>query len=144
MCIPIGTPHFLVKNNTPLCGKFYSYPHHQNGLGHMLNFRTKASRRRSFWNYFQVKEGNKNNFKANEFLSSCFTFYSEKIRILSCETGYLASISTTCSPLETKSSDHFKDLYKPRLLTKFHDNPTSPLKVVPKCKSVLHCSQCSS
>ena len=30
-----------------------------------------------------------------------------KIRILSWETGYLASISTTSSPLETKSSDHF-------------------------------------
>ena len=55
-----------------------------------------------------------------------------KIRILSRETGYLASISTTSSPLETKSSDHSKDLHKPRLLTKFHDNPASPLKVVAK------------
>ena len=27
---------FLVKNNIPLCGKFYGYPHHQNRLGHML------------------------------------------------------------------------------------------------------------
>ena len=36
LCIPIGTPHFLAKNNTLLCGKFYGYPHHQNGLGHML------------------------------------------------------------------------------------------------------------
>ena len=54
-----------------------------------------------------------------------------KIRILSCETGYLASMSTTSSPLETKSSDHFKDLHEAKLLTKFHDNPTSPLKVVP-------------
>ena len=54
-----------------------------------------------------------------------------KIRILSCETGYLASISTTSSPLETKSSDHFKDLHKPKPLTKCHDNLTSPLKVVP-------------
>ena len=67
-----------------------------------------------------------------------------KIRVLSCETGYLASISTTSSPLVTKSSDHFKDLYKPRLLSKFHDNPTSPLKVVPKLKSVLRYGQCSS
>ena len=31
-----------------------------------------------------------------------------------------------------KSSDHFKDLHKPRLLTKFYNNPTSPVKVVPK------------
>ena len=66
-----------------------------------------------------------------------------KIRILSWETGYLASISTASSPLKTKSSDHFNDLHKPRLLTKFHDNPTSPVKVVPKWKSVLRCSQCS-
>ena len=55
-----------------------------------------------------------------------------KIRILSCETAYLASTSTTSSPLETKSSDHFKDLHKQRLLTKFYNNPTSPVKVVPK------------
>ena len=27
---------FLVKNNAPLCGKFYGYPHHQNRLGRML------------------------------------------------------------------------------------------------------------
>ena len=66
-----------------------------------------------------------------------------KIRILSWETGYLASISITSSPTETKSSDQFKDLHKPRLLTKFHDNPTLPLKVVPKWKSVLRCGQCS-
>ena len=31
-----------------------------------------------------------------------------------------------------KSSDRFKDIHKPRLRTKFDDNPTSPLKVVPK------------
>ena len=55
-----------------------------------------------------------------------------KIRILSCETGCLASISTTSSPLETKSSDRFKDLYESMLLTKYHGNPKSPLKVVPK------------
>ena len=66
-----------------------------------------------------------------------------KIRILSWETGYLASISTASSPLKTKPSDHFKDLHKPRLLTKFHDNPTSHLKEVSKWKSVLRCSQCS-
>ena len=26
---------FLVKNNIPLCGKFYGYLHHQNRPGHM-------------------------------------------------------------------------------------------------------------
>ena len=36
LCIPTGTPHFLMKNNTLLCGKFYCYPHHQKGPGHML------------------------------------------------------------------------------------------------------------
>ena len=66
-----------------------------------------------------------------------------KSRILSWETGYLVSISTTFRPLETKSSDHFKNLQKPKLLTKFHDDLTSPLKVVSKWKSVLRCSQCS-
>ena len=42
-----------------------------------------------------------------------------KIRILGWETGYLASISTTSSPLETKSSYDFKDLHKPKLITNF-------------------------
>ena len=55
-----------------------------------------------------------------------------KIRIPISEAAYLASISTTSSPLETKSSDHFKDPHEPRLLTKFYNNPTSPVKVVPK------------
>ena len=41
-----------------------------------------------------------------------------KIRILSLETAYFASISTTSSPLETKSSDNFKDLHNLKLLTK--------------------------
>ena len=27
---------FLVKNNIPLCGKFYGHLHHQNRLGHTL------------------------------------------------------------------------------------------------------------
>ena len=35
-CILTSTPHFLVKNNTPLCGEFFGYHHHQNRLGHML------------------------------------------------------------------------------------------------------------
>ena len=37
LCIPSGTPHFLVKNNTPFNGvKFHGYLHHQNGLNHTL------------------------------------------------------------------------------------------------------------
>ena len=55
-----------------------------------------------------------------------------KIRILNWGTGYLGSILTASIPLEATSSDHFKDLHKVRLLKKFHDNLTSPVKVVPK------------
>ena len=40
---------FSVKNNTPLCGKSYGYPHHQSRLGRMLSLRTKAARRRGFF-----------------------------------------------------------------------------------------------
>ena len=35
LCISRRYAAFLVKNNAPLCGKFYGYPHHQNKLGHM-------------------------------------------------------------------------------------------------------------
>ena len=108
---------------------------------------TKASRRWvSFVNSSKSKEAIRE--LQREWISEQLIYISirafSKVRILSYETGYIATTSTTSSPLETKSFDRFKDIYKPRLQTKFHDNPTLPLKVVPienqyfTVTSVLH------
>ena len=147
LCIPTGTPHFLVKNNKSLCVKFYGYPHHQNRLGHMSKPPNESCETSGFFltsskSREKIKKFQCERLSKQSLYISIRAFF--KIRILSCKIGYLASISTTSSPLQTKSSDHFKDLHKPRLLTKFHDDPTPSLKGVPKCKSVLYYSQCSS
>ena len=107
---------------------------------------TKASRRR-FFELVPSQGRISKNSNVNNFLSSCFAFLIRafsKIRILSWETCYLASISIPSSPFQTKSCDHFDYLHKPRLLTYFHDNPASPVKVVPKWKSLFCCRECSS
>ena len=119
---------FSSENNTRLCGKFYGYPHHQNGPGHMLKPPNESFETSGFFGTGSKFKEEIKKFQreavSKQLLYILIRAFS-KIRILSCETGYLASVSTTSSPLKTKSSDHFKDLYKPRLLTKFHDNPTS-------------------
>ena len=89
-------PYFLVKNSTPLCGKFHGF------------FRTGSKSREKIEKFQRERL-----FK--RLLCNSVRAFS-KIRIVSRETGYLAFISTTSSLLETKSSDHFKDLHKPRLL----------------------------
>ena len=127
-----GTPHFLVKTSTPLCGKFYGFLHHQNRPGHMLKPPNESCERSVFLELVLSQERKSKNSNVNNFLSSCFTFQSELFPKLVFYVENLASISTTYSPLETKTSDHFKDLHKPRLLTNFHDNPTLLVKIVPK------------
>ena len=69
-----GTPHFLVKNNAPLCGKFYGYHHHQNGLGHMLKPPNEIFETSAFLELDPSQRGKSKNSNGNEFISSCFAF----------------------------------------------------------------------
>ena len=125
---------FLVKNKVPLCGKFYGYPHHQNKLGHMSKHPNESCETSVFFGTNPSQGEKSKNSNMNKFLSSCFKFnqsffhnsYSKLRNWLPC--FYFATFQSTLQ----KSSDHFKDLHKQRLLTNFHDNPTSPVKVVPK------------
>ena len=61
---------FLVKNNIPLCGKFYGYPHHQERLAHLLNpwnesWETSASLELVPCQGRISKNSNMNNFLSN-------------------------------------------------------------------------------
>ena len=51
-CIPIGTPHFPVKNNIQLCicGMLYGYFHQQNWQGHVLKSPNQSCETSVFWN----------------------------------------------------------------------------------------------
>ena len=65
---------FLVKNNIPLCGKLYGYPHHQNRLGYMLKPTNESCETSGFF-YLVPSQGRKSkNSDVNNFLSSCFKF----------------------------------------------------------------------
>ena len=62
----------LVKNNIPLCGKFY--PHHQNRLGHMLK-PPNESCETSIFLELVPSQGRKSKISnVNNFPSSCFKF----------------------------------------------------------------------
>ena len=82
----------------------------------------KASERK-LWDVGFFETGSKSREEIEKFqrewLSKQLLYTSigafSKIRILSWETAYLASIPSTSSPLETKSSDNFKDLHQPTL-----------------------------
>ena len=81
--------------------------HHQNRPGNIRicrNLWTKAVRRRFFGTSFKSREQIEK-FQRKR-LSKQLLYISirafSKIRILSWETGYLASVSTTSSPLQTK------------------------------------------
>ena len=67
----------LVKNNTPLCGKFYGYPHHQNRLGHMLKAPNESCETSGFLELVPSQGRKSKNSNMNNFLSSCFRFQSE-------------------------------------------------------------------
>ena len=68
---------FLVKNNTPLCGKFYGYPHHQNRLGHMLKPPNESCETSVILELVPSQERKSKNSTVNNFLSSCFRFQSK-------------------------------------------------------------------
>ena len=64
----------LVKNNIPLCGKFYGYPHHQNRLGHMLKPPNESCETSGFLELVPSQGRKSKNSNVNNFLSSCFEF----------------------------------------------------------------------
>ena len=68
---------FLVKNNTPLCGKFYGYPHHQNRLGHTLKPANQSCETSVILELVPSQGRKLKNSNVNYFLSSCFRFQSE-------------------------------------------------------------------
>ena len=102
---------FLVKNNAPLCSKFYGYPHHQNRLGHMLKPPNESCETSLFLELVLSQGRKSKNFKVNNFLSMRFhselfpNSYSKLITWLPC-----FYFLTTSDPLETKSSDHFNPI----------------------------------
>ena len=65
---------FLVKNNTPLCGKFYGYPHHQNKLGHMFKPPNESCETSVILELVPSQGRKSKNSIVNNFLSSCFRF----------------------------------------------------------------------
>ena len=67
----------LVKNNKPLCGKFYGYTHHQNRLGHMLKPPNESCEMSVFVELVPSQGRKSKNSNVNNFLSSCFRFLSE-------------------------------------------------------------------
>ena len=73
-CILTGIPYFLVKNNTPLFGKFFGHHHHQNGLGHMLKPPNESFETSVFLELVPSQKRKSKKSNAKEFLSTCFTF----------------------------------------------------------------------
>ena len=65
---------FLVKNNIPLCGKFYGYSHHQNRLGHMLKHPNESSETSVFLELVPSQGRKLKNSNVNNILRSCFQF----------------------------------------------------------------------
>ena len=64
----------LVKNNIPLCGKSYGYPHHQNRLGHMSKPPNESCETSVFLELVPSQGRKSKNSNVNKFLSSCFKF----------------------------------------------------------------------
>ena len=93
----------------------YGYLYHQNRLGHMLKPPNESCETLVFLELVPSQGRKSKNSSVNNFKKLLHISIRTFPKFV---TGYLASTSTTFSPLETKSSDHFKDLHKPRLLTK--------------------------
>ena len=72
---------FLAKIDTPLCGMYYGYPHHQNGLGHMLKSPNESCEASVILELVQSQGRKLKNPNENDFLSSCFTFQSELVSV---------------------------------------------------------------
>ena len=64
---------FLVKNNIPLCGKFYGYPHHQNRLSHMLKSPNESCETSVFLELVPSQGRKSKNSNVNNF-PSCLKF----------------------------------------------------------------------
>ena len=65
---------FLVKNNIPLCGKFYGYHYHQERLGHMLKPPNENCKTSVFLELVPSQGRKSKISNVNNFLSSCFKF----------------------------------------------------------------------
>ena len=73
-CVFPQVCRILVKNNIPLCGKFYGYPHHQNRLGHMSKPPNESCETSVFLELVPSQGRKSKNSNLNKFLSSCFKF----------------------------------------------------------------------
>ena len=65
---------FLVKNDIPLCGKFYGYLNHENRIGSMLKPPNERCKTSVFLELVPSQGRKTKNSNVHNFLSSCFKF----------------------------------------------------------------------